>query len=316
MLGLGRATIQPIGRVLRCLVAPLVLLAPFGATAVAQESWITQPVDGSAFPSEIVAEDRQPAIDGLPDGLVATHDGEITSAWYAVPTTRYGHGILGDAVEAATLMVRTRDGETLSLSLPQTEVFEDRAPRLADLDGDGLTEVITIRASVTEGAAVTIYGLSDGTLVRRASTDFIGRANRWLNIAGIADFRGTGKQDIAFVRTPHIGGTLFVYAFENGDLVRKAAMDGFSNHLIGATEMRLSAIADVDGDGRQDLAVPSNSRRTLRIVGFDAAGSLVEPGTAELPAPIDKAIAVQGSGPDLRFVVGLADGSVHEVRRR
>lgn len=316
MLRLGRAIIQPIGRALRCLFAPLVLAAPFGATATAQESWIVRPIDGSAFPSEIVAEDRQPAVDGLPDGLVATHDGDIASAWYADPTTRYGHGILGDAVEAATLMVRTRDGETLSLSLPQTEVFEDRAPRLADLDRDGSTEVITIRASVTEGAAVTVYGLSGGSLIRRASTGFIGRANRWLNIAGIADFRANGRQDIAFVRTPHIGGTLFVYALEDGDLVRKAAMDGFSNHLIGATEMRLSAVADVDGDGRQDLAVPSNSRRTLRIIGFAEDGTLTELGSADLRAPIDKAIAVQGSGRDLRFVVGLADGSVHEVRRR
>jgi hypothetical protein len=273
-------------------------------------------LDSSSVPKLIVNETRHSASNGLPDGLVETHDGkgDILAAWYAGPTTRYGHGILGDAVEASTLMVRASAGQTFSLKLPTTEVFEDRYPRLADLDGDGKVEVVAIRSSVSLGASVTVYGLEAGALNQRASTGFIGLANRWLNIAGIAGFRGTPRKEIAFVQTPHIGGTLYVYDYSKEGLRRVGALSGFSNHIIGSTELRLSAVADIDEDGRLDLALPSNDRRTLRVVGFKKS-VLSEIAFAEVPAPIDKAIAVKGSGPNVRFIVGLENAEVYEIHR-
>jgi hypothetical protein len=134
------------------------------------------------------------------------------------PTTRYGHSILGDAVEAGELIVKSAKGRTFSLVLPPSEVFEDRYPRLADLDGDGTVEVVAIRSSLSFGASVAVYGLRKGTVMELASTPFIGRANRWLNIAGIARFRGRRGRETAYVQAPHIGGTLFLYAFEQGRL--------------------------------------------------------------------------------------------------
>ena len=72
--------------------------------------------------------------------------------------------------------------------------------------------------------------------------------------------------------------------------------------------------ADINGDGRMDLALPSNHRRTLRIVGF-ADRVIRELALAELPSRIDKAIAVRGSNEDVRFVVGLENAEVYEVHR-
>ncbi|MEM7022037.1 MAG: hypothetical protein AAF637_05525, partial [Pseudomonadota bacterium] len=115
-------------------------------------------------------------------------------------------------------------------------------------------------------------------------------------------------------QTPHIGGTLQVHAFIDGDLEPVGTLAGFSNHQIGARELRLSAVADVDGDGAMDLALPSADRRTLRIVGF-ADGSLAELASIPLPARIDKAIAVEGTGRDLRFVLGLETGEVWSAIR-
>jgi len=296
------------GRVLA--IALFVASAP----AMAGDAWQVRTADADV-PAGIVPETRQPAPGGLADGLVAVYPvGDIRSAWYEMPTTRYRHAVLGDGTEAGALAVETATGQTLRLTLPESVVFEDRYPRLADLDGDGSVEVITIRASLTEGAAVTIYGLDDGRLVERASTDFIGRAHRWLNIAGIADFDGRPGLDIAFVRTPHIGGTLFFYGYRGGMLFAIGSLEDFSNHVIGSRELRLSPTADVDGDGRPELALPSHNRRSLRVIGFED-GRPAARAAITLPGRIDKAMAARGGGSDLMFIVGLDDGSVRELAR-
>ncbi|MEM6462805.1 MAG: VCBS repeat-containing protein [Pseudomonadota bacterium] len=284
--------------------------------ANAADGWTITRIDASKWPASIVPEQGRPANNGLPDGRVATASGgDIVQAWYAEPTRRYGHAVLGDGIEAAALHITTADGALRTLRLPQSEVFEDRTPRLADLDGDGRIEVVTIRSSLSKGGSVTIYGLVDGQLRELATNGFIGRTNRWLNIAGIADFDGRPGMEIAFVRTPHIGGTLFFYGFGNGELRRLAAIEGFSNHAIGAREMRLSAITDIDADGKIELAVPSKDRATLRFVELQR-GKAVDRGAVLLPARIDKAIASKGHGQSTDIVVGLENGEVYRLERQ
>ncbi|MEO0361988.1 MAG: VCBS repeat-containing protein [Pseudomonadota bacterium] len=293
----------------RSLIAAFV--AACGAAGGARTDWAATPLDPRDRPEDIVAEARAGAAsvsdDPLPDGLVATGDLDVAAAWYEAPTTRYAHGILGDAVEAGTLAVRTVDGEAIRFALPDTHVYEDRYPRIADLDGDGRAEIVTIRASRRGGGGIAVYGLRDGALEEVASVPDIGTPNRWLNIAAIADLNGDGGLEIAFVKTPHIGGTLRIFAFYAGELRLVDELWGFSNHAIGAREMRLSALIDLDG--RPTLAVPSADRRALRIVRLGNA--IREVASVDLPARIDKAVAADGDG----FVVGLSDGSVMRVGR-
>ena len=203
----------------------------------------------------------------LPDGGVAqSRSGNITGAWYVAPTNRYDHGILGDRIEAGGLAVKTPDGQALAFELPGTHVFEDLTPRIADLDGDGRAEIVTIRSSLTHGAAVAVYGLRSGKLVLLAATPEIGRAHRWLNIAAIHDFDGDGTSEIAFVRTPHIGGVLEVWGFTGGKLVKRLEMPGVSNHAIGSRALGLSALLDVDGDGRAELILPDQPHTALLAI--------------------------------------------------
>jgi hypothetical protein len=153
----------------------------------------------------------------------------VVRARYADPTDRYAHGVLGDAIEHGTLVLTLADGRIRRLVLPDSRVFEDTAPRLADLDGDGRPEVITVESDLSQGARLSVYG--PGGLI--AATPFIGRPFRWLAPVGAADLDGDGRVEIAYVDRPHLARTLRVWRFEDGALTEIASLAGLTNHRIG-----------------------------------------------------------------------------------
>ncbi len=154
---------------------------------------------------------------------------EITSARYTDETSRYAHGVLGDAIEYGTLELTLKDGKRLALTLPQDRVFEDIAPRLMDMDGDGAPEVVVVESSQTGGARLAIYD-ENGL---RAATPHIGQRNRWLAPIGAADLDGDGFIEVAYIDRPHLAKTLRVWRFQRGGLTEVAAQKGLTNHRIG-----------------------------------------------------------------------------------
>lgn len=279
-----------------------------GAPGSADE-WTVSPA--ANMPKAKPAGARAPK-GGLPDGRIATARGlDVTKAWFAEPTTRYAHGILGDRVEAGALVVVDKSGKTHRVRLPKSEVFEDLTPRIVDLDGDGRAEIVTIRAFATRGGSIAVYGLRDGQLKRVAETAPIGRANRWLNVAGMADYTGDGRRDIAIVTTPHIGGTLEVWSYTGIRLKLVASAFGFSNHAIGSRNLDLSATADANGDGRADLALPDDSRTELRIVTV-RNGRISPIARVPLRGRVTENFAVR---PGPVYFIGLAGGKTVKVSR-
>lgn len=161
-------------------------------------------------------------------GLAAPATAELRAARYAEPTTRYDHAILGDAVEWGALVLDT-GGATLTIRLPDTRVFEDLAPRLADVDGDGDREVIVVETDLAKGAQLAIYDESG----KIAATPYIGQSHRWLAPVGAGDLDGDGRVEIAFVDRPHLAKVLRVWRFDAGELTEIAALDKVTNHQIG-----------------------------------------------------------------------------------
>lgn len=161
----------------------------------------------------------------------------IVWAAFSDATDRYDHGILGDAVEAGGLRAATATLGPCDLAviLPATRVFEDIAPRLADLDGDGAAEIVVVETEIARGAMLAVYGLRGDRLVQLAATAPIGRTHRWLAPAGIGDLDGDGRVEIAYVDRPHRARILRVVRYDPAGprLTEVAAAEGHTNHRIG-----------------------------------------------------------------------------------
>lgn len=152
----------------------------------------------------------------------------VVDARYTGETTRYDHGVFGESIEYGTLEIETLNG-VVRIVLPENRVFEDIAPRVADMDGDGDNEVVVVETDVNLGAQLAIYD-ENGKV---AETPFIGRTHRWLAPAGIGDFDGDGMNDVAYVETPHLGKRLMFWSLKGGNLVLIAEAQGLTNHRFG-----------------------------------------------------------------------------------
>ena len=204
----------------------------------------------------------------LQPSLAAAQD--ITAARYTDPTTRYAHGVLGDAIEHETLRLQTGDGRVLSITLPQTDVFEDTEPRLADLDGDGENEVIVVQSNDRLGAKLAVYDAAG--LV--AQTPNIGQSNRWLAPLGAADLDQNGIVDIAYIDRPHLAKILRIWRFEAGGLIHTADLNGYTNHRIGERDI---AGGIRTCNGMPEMIVATADWRDLVAIRFDGTDFAVKP---------------------------------------
>ncbi|MDZ4103842.1 MAG: VCBS repeat-containing protein [Hydrogenophaga sp.] len=276
------------------------------------------PADATCAPTSTPPTAPLEASTRLPDSQAVAGSKDIAWVWLGSPTRRYPHGALGSPVHAGSVHVlaRTPRGPmvAVSLSLPVHRVFEDRVPRLVDLDGDGRDEIVLVEADALRGAALVVLGLAQRdaqtTLVERARGPHAGSTFRWLNPVGFADFDGDGQLDVASVTTPHIGGVLTLHRWQPPALVPFARALDVSNHRMGALEQQLAVIVQQPGF-RPTIVVPDMARQSLHALRWEAPGQWHEladlqplPGTVErlTPRP-DGACAWLADGRVLRITL-------------
>lgn len=170
---------------------------------------------------------------------VSIDQSEVVRARLTDPTDRYDHRVLGDqplwggleiTVNSCIGCARPRLVD-LKLALPQDRVFEDIEARIVDLDGDGLAEVLVVETEIARGATLAVYDARG----RRAATKPVGQTHRWLAPAGVGDFDGDGRIEIAYVDRPHLARELVFVRLEGDTLRELARVKGLTNHRIGDT---------------------------------------------------------------------------------
>ena len=224
----------------------------------------------------------------LAGSQVAQGQRDIAWAWLGSPTERYPHTALGSRTHAGSVHVLTTAPagtppgsppgtlQEIIYRLPINRVFEDLTLRLADIDQDGRDELIVIESDALRGASVVVLGLEDSpngkTLKEKARSAPAGSTFRWLNPVGVADFDGDGKQDVAAVITPHIGGVLTLYHYRPPQLVPYARAMDTSNHLMGSPEQQLAVIMQLPGQ-RPTIIVPDMSLKALHALRWEGSGA-------------------------------------------
>ncbi|MDO8401544.1 MAG: VCBS repeat-containing protein [Bradyrhizobium sp.] len=275
--------------------------------AIRQKWYRIAPATGMLIPAPAPGFPAVPP-GGLSDGRVASSDGAIARAWLAHPTDRYRHGVLGDAIEAGSLVIERSDGRIGTVTAGADAVFEDLLPRIASLDG--LDRIVVVKSYLQRGSALAIIDAESMRII--AETPPIGHAHAWLNPAGIADFDGDGTTDIAFVRQPHVVGLLQLWSWQDRQLRKAAEVPDASNHFIGSKALGMSWTADFDADGHPDLAVPSLDRRSLRLIAF--VPKVRDIARIPLPARLATNIGSAGIGGRPGLVAGLEDGRLVIIR--
>ena len=216
----------------------------------------------------------------LAGSRVAQGQRDIAWAWLGSPTDRYPHAALGSRSHAGSISVLASapggPQQEITYRLPVNRVFEDMTLRLADMDQDGRDEIIVIESDVLRGASLVVLGLEDAPngkiLKEKARSPPAGSTFRWLNPVGVADFDGDGKQDVAAVITPHIGGVLTLYHYRPPQLVPYARAMDTSNHLMGSPELQLAVILQHQ-DQRPTIIVPDMSLKALHALRWDGNGA-------------------------------------------
>ncbi len=172
-----------------------------------------------------------------------------------------------------TATIGTINAGTLAAAVNYTANTNPVGMKFADIDGDGKLDIVVANNgannfSVFRNTATSGVPFVAGSLAARV--DFGALSNPFFNI-GIGDIDGDGKPDVISVNSN--AGSVFVF--------RNTATSGVINAGSFATPVNfaaaggttpneyVSAVGDLDGDGKADLVVSNQSSTSISVLRND-----------------------------------------------
>lgn len=256
-------------------------LALRGLTGIARSAVLAAALAvGGAATAQDMCKPREAVAEGcvsgdvLPRSSVTRAAGAgIAAAHYFGPTREYRHGILGDDIEARSLSIQPSGASFCDqVHAGPGRVFEDTSPRLADITGGGQAEAVVVATDAQLGARLEVWGYASRgcgpqhDIRLLAATPYIGRSNRWLAPAAIADLDDDGRIEVAYVDRPHLAKVLRIWRYDGGAFTEVAAFDGVTNHRIGE-DFISGGLRSCDG--RPEIVVASANWTRLLVLSFD-----------------------------------------------
>ncbi len=247
----------------------------------------------------------------IPDARV-TEIGDRSIVALTGPTERYAHGVLGDELEASGIDVRDDAGLVARIKVGEEEVIEGASAMVVELTPNDRGPQLLVTISDPEvGARLRAYDL-DGAVV--AESEPIGQGYRWLHQVAVAPIGPAGETEVIAVRTPHIGGVVEAWRLVGERLERVASIEGYSSHQLGSANLDMVLLADIDGDGRLDVVVPTQAMDALAVLARTALG-FEETDRLELDARLATNVAATPTAAGgLVLAAGTDDGRLRIFR--
>lgn len=210
-------------------------------------------------------------IDAIPDARIVVNENGL-GAVYSGASGRYAHAVVGDDVEGTVLTIFATD--TLEIQaeviLPNNDVFEGISSFWADIDEDGeANELVVTVSNTNDGGQIRVYR-TNGELLAQGPA--IGQGYRWRHQLAFGAFGANGENEIVSVLTPHIGGWVEYYRYQDGQLEIVTSRSGYTSHMIGSANLDMAVAGDFNGDGQLEMVVTDQSRQTISGLQRTAAG--------------------------------------------
>lgn len=249
------------------LVVPPADASPLTTPVIANDKLIYIGSNGDLVSVSDSVQARLP-VHALPDSRILLDEQDRVMV-LGQSTDRYDHGVLGDAIEASAILLMGTDPELRILQtivIDPPDVVEGISPIWADIDNDGVRDVIVTLSNNQGGARIAAFR-EDGSLL--AESDPIGLGHRWRHQIAVASFDGNRMPLLASIRTPHIGGIVEYFRYNAGKLEIVQEISGFSTHSIGSRNLDSGLAGDFNADGVIELLVPDQTHTSLAVLSID-----------------------------------------------